>query len=106
MIAAPHVVSFILRAPTLLVVVSTGKVVIMAWFLLAKISVVVVFGVVVLVDTAGPAILVKLGETEGCAVFGKEGLTVWIKMGSSGGRCGGGSNGTWLGGGDCCRNRC
>lgn len=77
LIAPPHVQAFILCAAALLVGVSTGKVVVVAGGLLASISFVMVFGVVVDIDTAGPVILVKLGEIEGCsALSDKKGLNV------------------------------
>ena len=91
LITPPHVVTFISCASALLVGISTGMVVIMAGSLLAIIAGMMVLGVVVDVDTAGPAVLVELGVLEGSAVSSKAGLA---------GRSGGCRDGTRLGSGD------
>ena len=64
----PHVVMVISGASALFVGVSTGNMVLLAGFLLVKIAGLVVLGVVVDVDTAGPAVFVELGVPEGSVV--------------------------------------
>ena len=69
----------------------------MAGFLLAKIAGMMVLGVVVDVDTTGPAVLVELSVPEGVAVSS----TAWLA-----GRIGDCLDVTRLGGGDRGQNGC
>lgn len=81
LITPPHIVLLITSASVLFVSISTGKVLVMSWFFLARTSSGMVFGVVIDVDTTGPAILVKLFELEEFAVASHKGVSVGITMG-------------------------
>ena len=65
----------------------------MAGSLLVPIAGVMVLGVMVDVDTAGPAVLVKLGVLEGVVVSSKAGLAGWIGGCRDGTRLVGGERG-------------